>query len=138
MPTAGCFSNDAEGVILKHIFNKETLPQPYIYVGLCTANPGEAGTGVSCNEVPHAFGYERATAYYWSEVMGGFVENTAEILFPEAVGDGWGTVSHFALFSAQVYGTGYMIIYGALAAQREIVEGSAPKFAINEIGIQLD
>lgn len=137
MPTAGCLSNYAERAILLHVFNKETLAIPYIYVGLCAANPGEAGTGANCNEIPHVYGYERATAYYWSEVMGGFVENSAEILFGVAVG-GWGTVTHFALFNTQTYGAGDMLIYGSLVAPREIVAGSTPRFAIGEIGITMD
>lgn len=138
MPTVGCFSYYAEEAILLHVFNKETLAVPYIYIGLCAASPGEAGTGANCNEVPDAYGYERATVYYWSDVMGGFVENSAEILFPEAVGGGWGTASHFALFNIQTYGAGDMLIYGSLVAPREILSGSIPKFAIGEIGIQLD
>lgn len=139
MATAGCFSNYTEAAVLKHIFNKETLEQPYIYVGLCAAAPGEAGTGASCHEVPHANGYERATAYYWSEVAGGFVENTAEIVFPEVLAGGWGTVTHFALFDYKEYGLGHMLIYGAITgAPVAVVEGSTPKFAIDEIGMTMD
>lgn len=138
MPTVGCFSNYTERAVLLHVFNKETLAVPYIYVGLCTALPGEAGTGADCNEAANANGYARATAYYWTDVLGGFVENSAEIIFPTATGDGWGTISHFALFDSDVYGIGNMLIYGALSSPREIVGGSVPKFAIGEIGITMD
>lgn len=138
MSTAGCLSNYAEVAILNHIFNKATLAQPYIYVGLCTANPTDAGTGANCYEVPHTNFYERATAHYWSAPVGGFVENSAEIVFNMVTGTGWGEVSHFALFDAETYSMGNMIIYGALVSPKVVVAGSIPKFAIGEIGIYMD
>lgn len=138
MPTVGCLSNYAERAILEHVFNKVSLAVPYLYVGLCTADPGEAGTGAACNEVPNTNFYERAAAYYWSSAVGGLVENTAAIVFHEATPGGWGPVTHFAFLDSLTYGTGEMFVYGVLAVPRIVVAGSIPRFEIGEFVITMD
>jgi len=137
------FSNAMENSILNLIFSGTSFPivSPYppLSVGLCTASPTDAGTGASCNEVPHIYGYERASTIVsdWGGASNGLVVNDVAIVFPEALAS-WGMVTHFAIFNEQVYGTGDMLIWGPLTIPKEIALGSSPRFNIDGMGANLD
>ena len=77
-----------------------TLPNP-AYVGLMTADPGDASTS---NEVS-GNGYNRvsAAAAAWNAAGGSApatISNASAITFPAATGAGWGTVLIAGLFDA--------------------------------------
>lgn len=132
------FSNYAEAKIIRHIFNAGSFPASTKYLGLCTASPGEAGIGSNCNEVVFANGYSRTITYnyQWRAAASGLITNAAAIVFPEAVGLGWGTVTHFAIFDAASFGN--ILVYGYLAEPKTVLRGSVPVFYIDELGVTLD
>lgn len=131
----GHFSDFAENAIMNHVLGKVTYPAPDIWVGLCTANPGDAGTNENCNEVsPTAGGYQRVstspagwdvTAFpYWGRGW-----NNARIEFPDATLNGWGRVTHVALFDVQFpTDDGHLLIYGPLETPWTVTAGSKPWF----------
>lgn len=135
------FSNVMEALVLKHLFGKDFLAQPTIFVGLCTGNPAEFCTGGNCVEVPDAFNYARALTvsddWFVSDVAT-TASNFTPILFPEAIGGDWGTVSHFVLLDSGVYGEGNVIVYGELEQPFEITSGIKPRFLPNEINVSLE
>lgn len=136
---AGSFSDYTEAALLEHIVGKTSHAVPTVAIGLCTADPTDAGVGSDCNEVTDAANYSRvATVGLWSAAVSpdGTIQNASDIAFPEANGS-WGTVTHFALFDSATYGAGNMLAHGDLAATKAIGSGDTPKFAIGDIDISL-
>lgn len=136
---AGSFSDYAEVALLEHLVGKTSYAVPTVAVGLCTADPTDAGVGSSCNEVTSGNSYARTvTAGLWEAAAspGGTIQNASDITFPEASGS-WGTVTHFALFDSASYGAGNMLAHGDLGASKAIGNGDTPKFAAGDIDISL-
>lgn len=135
------FSNTYENKVMDHIFSKSTplTPMLPISVGLCTANPTDSGTSINCHEVSNYGGYARVVTIEgnWSVSSGGVIVNSNTIAFPEAEGY-WGQVTHFALFSSQLYGIGDLIMYGALTAPRTITAGYTARFDAGQLEAGLD
>lgn len=130
----GSFSDYWENEILDHLFGKGSYTPPTIYVGLSTADPGDAGTGLS---EPSGNGYARVTtsAADWNSASGGSLDNAAAIEFPDATGD-WGTVTHFALFDAATGGN--VLAHGALNLSKTISNGDTTRCAAGDLDVSLD
>jgi hypothetical protein len=130
----GSFSDYWENEILDHIFGKGSYTPPTIYVALSTADPTDAGSGLS---EPSGNGYARkqTSASDWNTASGGALDNTNEIAFNEATGS-WGTITHFALMDA-VSG-GNMLAHGALSQSKTIGSGDTAKFAVGDLDVSLD
>jgi len=134
----GSFSNYTELKVLEHVVGKTSYTMPSVWAALCTADPGEAGTGASMSEVANAGAYARvSTSAKWGAAAAGLIENNAEIVFPEATAS-WGVVTHFTLVDSGTYGAGNMLAYGTLTASKTIDPGDTPKFAVGAIDITLD
>lgn len=133
-------SNYWENEIGDHLFMKGAYAAlEHIYVGLCTADPTDAGTGESCNEFANSGAYARVdtVAADWNAFSGGATANANAITFPEATGN-WGTATHFALFDSGTYGEGNMLAYGALTASKAIGTGDTPRFPAGELDVTID
>jgi hypothetical protein len=130
----GSFSDHWENKILDHVFGKGSYTPPAIYIGLSTADPGDAGTGMS---EPSGNGYARVqtSADDWSSASAGALDNAGLIEFGEATG-AWGTVTHFALFDAVAAGN--MLAHGALTQAKTIDSGDTARFAAGDLNISLD
>jgi len=130
----GSFSNHWENKILDHIFSKSNYTPPTIYVGLSTADPLDDASGLS---EPSGNGYARVETESndWSTASAGSINNTNELIFPEATGD-WGTVTHFALFDAATGDN--MLCHGVLNQSRAIVSGDKARFAAGDLQVSLD
>lgn len=134
------FSNYFEEACLNHMLRGGSygdLPLAFAYAGLLT-DPLGSDLDASYTEVADADGYARAV-FDFAPPTDGSITNYTTADFPEATGGGWGMVNWFAVFSAQGYGFGNMLIYGPLAgAPIEIVAGSVPRFAVGKLTITLD
>ncbi len=136
----GSFSNYSEDKILDHITGKTSFTLPTtVAVALCTADPTDAGTGASMNEVSNENSYARVdtAGADWAASSGGATANANDITFPEASGS-WSTVTHFALCDAASYGAGNMLAHSVLGAQKIIGAGDTPKFAAGDLDLTLD
>lgn len=109
------------------------------WMGLCTDQPEEDG---SDNYEVSGGDYARvqSTSSDWSmaSIDGNgvtYINNTAEITFPEATAD-WGIVTHFAIFSAAV--AGLFLLWGVLEEPYDIVTGSIPRFDIGVVKITME
>ncbi len=129
------FSNYLEDLVLHKIFADIDFGPLTMYIALWIGDPGE--NGLSGAEVSGS-GYTRkqTSSGNWSLGGGGIYLNNATFVFPEATG-GWGSVTHFALFTA--ISGGFMLMAGPLQdAPIVIASGSLPRFAPSTIVVQLD
>jgi len=136
---AGSFSDYLEDAVLDHITGKSALGFPTdVYVALCTADPTDAGTGASMNEVTNANDYARVTMADtdWDASSGGATANATAITFTEASGS-WGTVSHFAVLDSGTHGAGNMLFHGDLTASKAVADGDTVSFAIGDLDVTL-
>jgi hypothetical protein len=133
------FSNYLENEVLDHVMGVGSYTMPTVYIALCTADPTDAGTGASMNEVADSGSYARVaiSADFGTPAASGSISNDGEITFPEATGS-WGTVSHFALLDSGTHGAGNMLVYGALDSSKEVSSGDTVKFAVGELTVSLD
>ena len=130
----GGFSDYWENKVLNHIFGKDSYTPPTIYVGLSTADPTDAGSGLA---EPSGNGYARAqtSASDWNAAANGSLDNAVNITFNQATGN-WGTITHFALFDAATAGN--MLAYGSLSQSKTISDSDTARFEAGDLNISLD
>lgn len=108
-----------------------------LYVGLHTADPGEAGTQAT-NETAYA-GYTRVavvrSAAGWT-VAGNVATNAAVISFPACTA-GSATITHVSVGVA-ASGATMLLWSGALNASLPVVVGTVPDFQAGELDITED
>lgn len=144
------FSNAAENAILLHLFQNldyanigdvtglrsSTAPGVF-YVGLHTADPGEAGTQTT-SEIGYT-GYARVsvarTSGGWT-VSGNAVSNTAAVNFPACTA-GSGTATHFSI-GTNASGAGNLLLSGSLTGSLAISAGITPAFSAGQLQATLD
>lgn len=136
----GGFSNFLEDKSLGHIFIEDYVAPDNLYIGLCTANPTETGTGASCFELPNEDNYARVETVPgdWElAATPGIVRNKNMIEFnvPDA---NWGLIKYFVILDSGTYDQGNMLIYGLVDPEVEIVEGSIPRFSVGAMSILLE
>lgn len=137
--TSGAFSNYFANALLEHIVGKTSFSLPTVSIGLCTANPTDAGTGASCNEVADSGAYAREAiaSDFGTGASGGSISNDGVIEFTEATAS-WGTVTHFATFDSGTHGAGNMLVYNALTNSKAVDSGDTASFAIGDLTVTLD
>ncbi len=136
----GSLSNYAENEILDHLLGIGEFAIPTVYIGLCTADPTDAGTGASCNEVANANGYARLAlaADLGTPAAAGAVANDGAIEFAAASGGDWGTVTHFVIVDSGTHGAGNVIFHGALASSKTVEDGDTFTIPIGDLDITAD
>lgn len=92
-----------------------------IYVALFTTATADDGTGTEVTGNAYA---RQAITFDAPSPAGVFKNNL--VTFPAATPAGWGTVTHFAIFDADVGGN--MLIHGALTAQKAVGAGDVFTF----------
>ena len=131
----GSITNYLEDAYLNHVFGGSAYtPAATLYLALCTADPGEAATGASMNEVPDAGGYAR-TAISFGAAANRRVTQDADVVFPQATAS-WGTVSHWAVVDSATYGSGNVLAYGAFSAARAVNANTTPKVLSGGIWVE--
>ena len=144
------FSNATENAILLHLFQnldyanigdvtglRSSTAAGVFYVGLHTADPGEAGTQTT-SEIGYT-GYARVsvarTLGGWT-VSGSVVSNTAAVNFPACTA-GSGTATHFSI-GTNASGAGNLLLSGALTGSLAISAGITPAFSASQLQASLD
>lgn len=128
------FSDYLEQVLQKHWLKIATYTPPTnLYLGLSTADPGEAGAGLA---EPSGSGYARVAFNSWTWNAGaGRAESSATATFPTATGS-WGTITHLCIFDASTAGN--LLASGALAASKTVNNGDTLSFPSAQITSTLD
>lgn len=129
----GSLSNYAEVELLDHLANAAYSPVATLLVALCTADPTDAGTGASMNEVANSNAYARATITFAAAANRAIAQSGA-VTFPQATG-AWGTVTHWAIVDSATYGAGNMLAYGSFTSSFAPVNGNTPTIPSGEIEI---
>lgn len=128
------FSTYLEDYVLDLIFGNTSYWQPWISVGLSTANPGEEGAGLA---EPVGNGYARVLteSVDWTYSFFGLIENVYPLIFEPATGN-WGLITHFALFDEDYYGT--MLAYGEVIPNITIDVGLTASFDASTLVVSID
>lgn len=132
----GSLTNYAEQKMLDHLCLTAYTPASTIYVALCTADPTDAATGASMNEVANDYGYAR-TAITFAAAGSRAVVQSGAVTFPQASGGGWGTVSHWAIVDTNTYGSGNALAHGAFGTSKTVNDGNTPSIASAEIDVTI-
>lgn len=130
----GSISNYSELELLDHLFNAAYTPASTVYLALCTADPTDAGTGASMNEVANSGSYVRKAVTYGAAASRR-VTQSGTVTYDAATGS-WGTVSHWAIVDSATHGAGNMLAHGAFAVPKSIVSGSTPSVATSETYVE--
>lgn len=130
----GSLTDFSELELLDHVFNAAYSPPTNIYLALATADPTDAATGASMNEVPDSGSYAR-TEITVGAAASRRVTQDADVDFPQASG-AWGTVTHWAIVDSATHGAGNALAHGALNASKDIVSGNTPSVASGEVYVE--
>lgn len=130
----GSLSNAIEVELLDHVFNASYTSPSTIVLGLCTADPTDAATGASCNEVANSGSYARK-AISFGNAASRRVTQDALITFDTATGN-WGTVSHWVIVDTATYGSGTVLAHGAFSASKAINTGNTASVASGQVYVE--
>jgi len=131
----GSLSNHGEDKFLGHLCGAAYTPAATLYLALCTADPGETGTGASMSEVANSNNYAR-TAISFGAASARRVTQSGAVTFPQANG-AWGTVTHWAIVDTNTYGSGNVLAYGAFSPSFSPVAGNTPSIASGQCYIEI-
>ena len=132
----GSLSNYAENALANHIStNAAYTSVATLYLALCTADPTDAGTGASMNEVANSGSYAR-TAIAFAAAASRRITQNAGVTFPTATGS-WGTVTHWAILDSATHGAGNLLAYGAFASSFSVLTGNTRTVATTQIYVEL-
>jgi len=133
--------------IIKGVFRTGSLTKPTgLSVSLCSNVPSSSDVGnfVIGHELANANGYTRmaqlaADANWLGPTNNdGRVFNTGTITFPVCTTADWGWISGAALVDTGTYGTGNMIVYGALTTPKYIGVGDQFKFNTADLAFTIN
>lgn len=130
----GSLTDYAELELLDHVFNVAYSPVATVYLGLCTADPTDAATGASCNEVPNSGSYARKAISFGAAASRRITQD-AVVTFTAATGS-WGTVTHWVITDNITWGAGNVLAHGAFSASKSIVSGNTPSVASGEVYVE--
>ncbi|MBO5070814.1 MAG: hypothetical protein J6C37_10720 [Roseburia sp.] len=137
--------------LLEQLFWKEPTTssgsKTYYYIGLSTTTPDVNGSNFTEPVIPDGAEDDEGNAITTNEyqrvslegVMGsaadGIIKNSAIIFFNEAEHYGWGTITHFGIFTAKSGGT--PIFWGEVPST-EVQKNYIPIFRAGKLQVGLD
>ncbi len=124
-------SDYLENKILDHVLrNTSYTPAATIYVGLYTAAPTDAGGGTECTGNAYA-----RTSVTFSAASGGATTNSADVVFPTAMGSWGGNVVAVGLFDASSAGN---MLYWNTISSTAVANGDTVKFVAGDLDVTDD
>jgi hypothetical protein len=131
----GSISDYLENKLALHIFTATGYtPAATVYVGLATADPTDAATGASCNEVSNTGNYSRK-AITFSAASARRVTQSADVTFDTLNGSP-GTATHWFIADSATYGAGNVLASGAFGASKALGSGDTPSIASGTIYVE--
>lgn len=138
----GKLSNYAENKVLDHVLKVANYARPAnLYLGLCTADPTDAGTGATIAEPIDApssdASYVRKACDTWTTAASRAISNSVLITFNNAETN-WSPITHFAVVDAAGTSVGNMIAYGLVTPNKTFYIGNTPNVAIGDLDVSFD
>lgn len=130
----GSLTNFAETELLDHVFNASYTPPTNLYLALCTADPTDAATGASCNEVADSGSYARKEITVGAAASRRVTQD-ALVTYDQATGS-WGTVTHWVIVDSVTHGAGNALAHGQFAASKAISTGNTASVASTEVYVE--
>lgn len=132
----GSLSNYAENALLNHVTtNSAYTSVATVYLALATADPTDAATGASMNEVANSGSYARK-AITFGAAASRRVTQSGDVTFDAATGS-WGTITHWAILDSATHGAGNVLAYGALSESKAVVSGNTPSVASTQVYVEI-
>lgn len=132
----GSLTNFAESALMNHITtNTAYTPAATLYLALATADPTDAATGASMNEVANSGSYAR-TAITFGAAASRRVTQSGAVTFPTATGS-WGTITHWAVVDSATHGAGNVLAAGALGTSKAVVSGNTPTVPTTDVYVEI-
>lgn len=131
----GSLTNYAENALLGHVFGSAYSPVATIYMAMCTADPTDAATGASMNEVPNSNNYAREAISFSAASSRKVIQN-GNVEFNQASGS-WGTVTHWAIVDSGTHGAGNVLAYGAFDPSFAVVNGNIPTIVDSSVEVEI-
>lgn len=132
-------SDYLENELLDHTLGKTLTnwtPPANLYVALFTASTNlENNTLLSAAEVS-GNAYAR-TAVTFGAAVAGVASNSGEVLFPQASGGAWGTITDVAIVDS-ASGAGNILFHGLLDQSKVVSDGDTFKFNVGDLQVTLD
>lgn len=134
----GYLSNYAENKILDHVLKNTAFTRPsHLFLGVCTGDPTDTGTGGTISEPSSGNGYARVVCDSWNSAASRATSINTVITFPTATGN-WGNLSHFAILDTSVLSTGNIIAYGAISPAKTILSGDTAAIDSGDLDISVN
>lgn len=136
-----------ENLLIDHLFRGTAMTAPAaLFVGLLTAAPSDSTAGTEVVGGSYARVSYAPSGANWANTQSsgtgvstgatGTTSNSAAITFPAPTAN-WGTITHFAIYTALTAGTMYW--WGALTQSKTVNNGdAAPSFQAGALSIQID
>lgn len=131
----GSLSDYAENSLMGHLFGSAYSKPATVYLALCTADPTDAGTGASMNEVTNSNNYARKAIAFGAAASRRITQN-ATVTFDQASGS-WGTVTHYAVLDSGTHGAGNMLAHGSFSSSFAPVSGNTPSVASSQVYVEI-
>lgn len=131
----GSLSDYGENAFINHLCGSPFTPPANIYLALCTADPTDAATGASMNEIANSGAYARTAIVFAAAGSRAIVQN-ANCQFPQATSS-WGTATHWTLCDSNTYGAGNVLAHGAFTTSYPIVTGNRPTIASGQVDVAI-
>lgn len=132
----GSLTNYGENAFVSHLTGTSYTPAATLYLCLCTADPTDAATGASMNEVANANNYSRE-AITFGAASGRTITQSGTVTFDQFSG-GSQTASHWAITDSATHGAGNALAYGAFDTGKNLVSGSTPSVASAEVDVTIN
>jgi len=133
----GALSNYSENKALDHVLKNTAFTRPAsLFLGVCTANPADTGTGGTITE-PSGDGYTRMSCNDWNAAASRATSISTVITFPTATGI-WGNMAYFAILDTSVLSTGNLIGYGAISPAKTIVTNDVLVFDHGDVDVSFN
>lgn len=132
----GGLTTYARSALANHTFNNTSYtPAATLYLALCTADPTDAATGASMNEVSNTASYARA-AIAFNAASSRRVTQNGLLQFIQLTGT-LGTASHWVIVTSATYGAGNALAFGAFAVAKSLVSGNRPYINDGEVYVEI-
>lgn len=132
----GGLTTYARSALANHTFNNTSYtPSATIYLALATADPTDAATGASMNEVSNTASYARV-AITFGAASSRRVTQDAIVQYTELTGT-LGTASHWAIVTSATHGAGNALAFGAFAVAKSLVSGNRPYVSSGEVYVEI-